>query len=80
MSENNNKELEDQIIQATLDAIRNKYPYLLDIMDEVKKTGNGIVNLSIRVYNNSVTDLVFTKITKCVYKSSLIKKNYGAEK
>lgn len=75
----NNKELEDQIIQATLDAIRNKYPYLLDIMDEVKKTGNGVVDLSIRVYNESVTDLVFTKVTRKVYKSSLTK-NYGAQK
>lgn len=72
MSENN-KQIEDQIIQATLDAIKNKYPYLLDIMDEVKKTGNGVVDLSIRVYNGSVTDLVFTKVTRKVYKNSIIK-------
>ena len=69
MSENN-KKIEDQIIQATLDAITKKHPYLLDIMDEVKKTGNGVVELSIRVYNESVTDLVFTKVTRKVYKSS----------
>jgi hypothetical protein len=69
MSENN-KKIEDQIIQATLGAIQKKYPYILDIMDEVKKTGNGVVDLSIRVYNGSVTDLVFTNVTRKVYKPS----------
>lgn len=67
----NNKQIEDQIIQATLDAIQKKYPYILDIMDEVKKTGNGVVEMSIRVYNGGVTDLVFTNVTRKVYKSSI---------
>lgn len=66
----NNKQLEDKIIAATLEAIQKQYPYILDIMDEVKKTGNGVVDLSIRVYNGGVTDLVFTKVTRKVYKSS----------
>lgn len=69
MSENNQM-LEDQIIEATLDAIKKKHPYILDIMDEIKKTGNGVVEMSIRVYNGNVTDLVFTNVTRKVYKPS----------
>lgn len=59
---------EDKVIEATLEAIKTKHPYLLDIMAEVKKTPNGMVNLSIRVYNGFVTDLVTTDVTKRTYK------------
>lgn len=62
------QEQEDQIIQSALDAIKNNHPYLLDIMAAVKKTPNGMVNLSIRVYNGFVTDLVATDVTKLTYK------------
>lgn len=59
---------EDEVIEATLEAIKGKHPYLLDIMAEVKKTPNGVVNLSIRTYNGFVTDLVATEVSKRTYK------------
>lgn len=59
---------EEAVLQATLAIFKDRYPYILDIMDEVKKVPNGLVNLQLRVYNGFVTDTLFTDIIKKTYK------------
>lgn len=57
----------EEAIAALKEVLQTKYPFLLDILDEIKKTPNGMVSLQIRVYNGSVTDCVFTDIVRKVY-------------
>lgn len=60
----------EEVIDAIGEVLKNKYPYLLDIMEEVKKTENGLVNLQLRVYNGVVTDVVGTDTWRKTYKQT----------
>lgn len=60
----------EEAIEALKEVLQNKYPFLLDILDEIRKTPNGLVNLQLRVYNGVVTDCVFTDIIRKTYPKS----------
>jgi hypothetical protein len=57
----------EEAIEALREVLKNKHPYLLDILTEIGKTPNGLVTLQLRVYNGSVTDCVFTDVVRKVY-------------
>lgn len=58
---------EEQLVEAVRIVLETKYPYILDIMEEVKKFPNGMVNLQLRVYNGVVQDVVGTNIWRKTY-------------
>lgn len=57
----------EEAIEALREVLQNKHPYLLDILTEIGKTPNGLVNLQLRVYNGAVTDCVFTDVVRKSY-------------
>lgn len=59
---------QEETIEAIKQVLIEKYPYLLDIVDEVKKCQNGMVSLQLRVYNGVVTDVVGTDTWRKTYK------------
>lgn len=59
---------QEETIEAIKAVLIEKYPYILDILDEVKKCPNGIVSLQLRVYNGVVTDIVGTDTWRKNYK------------
>lgn len=50
------------------EVLHEKYPYIVSILDEVSATENGIVQMELRVYNGTVTDLVLTRAKRFSYK------------
>ena len=48
---------EEQLVEAVRIVLETKYPYILDIMEEVRKFPNGLVSLQLRVYNGVVQDI-----------------------
>ena len=59
---------EDESVQATLKVLQEKYPYIVEIMNHVSGTPNGIVQLELRVYDGYVTDLTSTKVIRKTFK------------
>lgn len=62
------KYTEDEIVEATLELLKEKYPYIIEILNHVSDTPNGIVQLELRVYDGYVTDLTSTKVTRKIFK------------
>lgn len=60
-------EQQEETIEAIKQVLIDKYPYLIDILDEIKKCPNGLINLQLRVYNGVVTDIVGTETWRKVY-------------
>lgn len=60
---------EEQLVEAVRIVLETKYPYILDIMEEVKKFPNGLVSLQLRVYNGVVQDIVGNNTWRKTYPS-----------
>jgi hypothetical protein len=60
-------EQQEEMIAAVREVLETKYPYLLDIMEEVRKFPNGVVSLQLRVYNGVVQDVVGNNIWRKTY-------------
>ena len=60
---------EEQLVEAVRIVLETKYPYILDIMEEVKKFPNGLVSLQLRVYNGVVQDIVGNNTWRKSYSS-----------